>query len=154
MLEGYKKAGDLMIEQTVENPGDRDFLVFPVIFNYRQFIELSLKYLIASYGPTVGVNQNWHSHNLIKLWELFLIVLEGYGTNDPDEVDPVVQGIVVEFSKIDPGSYSYRYPVDRHGNPIPVAQTSLHLPTLKDVISGVAGYFTGCDGYFDSLKSA
>ncbi len=68
-------------------------------------------------------------------------------TTDPDKADPAVGGIVLQFSKIDTGCYSYRYPVDRKGKPIPIAHNDLHLPTLKDVINGVAGYFSGTDGY-------
>jgi hypothetical protein len=92
--------------------------------------------------------------DLAVLWSEFLAMLEHYGTDDPDEADPVVGKIILEFAKIDPGSYSYRYPVDRQGNPVPVAYSDLHLPTLANVMQGVAGYFTGCDGYLGSLLAA
>ncbi|MFG6510623.1 MULTISPECIES: hypothetical protein [unclassified Sulfitobacter] len=154
MTEGYKRAADLMVEAAAGDNLSRDTLVFPIIFNYRQFLELSLKYQIATFGPAVGVEPNWTSHDLAKLWAEFLAIMERFGTADPDEVDPVVERIILEFAKIDPGSYSYRYPVDRKGNPVPVAYPDLHLPTLADVMQGVAGYFTGCDGYFRSLLDA
>src|SRR4051812_12702617 len=40
MMEGYKKGADIMIAHTLEHEVDRDFLVCPIIFNYRQFLEL------------------------------------------------------------------------------------------------------------------
>jgi len=154
MTEGYKKAADLMVEEAERDTVERSWLVFPILFNYRHFLELSLKYQLATYGPTVDVEPNWNCHKLEVLWAEFLEMLERYGTEDPDEVDPVVGGIILEFAKIDPGSYSYRYPVDKKGNPVPVAQKDLHLPTLADVMNVVAGYFTGCDGYLGALKDA
>lgn len=154
MMEGYKKAGDLMVDRSIDDPSDRDFLVCPIIFNYRQFIELSLKYIIATYGPTVGVAANWSTHDLETLWAAFTDVLAAYGTSDPDDADPVVARVAAEFAKIDPGSYSHRYPVDRKGKPVPLAIADLHLPTLADVMEGVAGYFTGCDGYLSDVKGA
>tara|TARA_R100000935_G_scaffold58090_2_gene93840 strand:+ start:5637 stop:6242 length:606 start_codon:yes stop_codon:yes gene_type:complete len=154
MKEGYKMAADLMIQAAASDSGSRNTLVFPIIFNYRQFLELSLKYQLATYGPEVGIEPNWRSHDLAILWAEFLAMLEHYGTEDPDEVDPVVEAIVLEFAKIDPGSYSYRYPVDRQGNPIPVSYSDLHLPTLADVMQGVGGYFSGCDGFLSSLVDA
>jgi len=154
MMEGYKKAADLMVEATADDRYKRDMLVFPIIFNYRQFIELELKYHLAMYGPTVGIEPRWNTHHLDQLWQAFLEMLEHYGTPDPDEADPIVGNVVMEFAKIDPGSYSYRYPVDRKGNPIPVAYSDLHLPTLSDVMNALAVYFTGCDGYLDSLLNA
>ena len=102
MMTGYKKAADLMVERTAQDRSDRDALVFPVIFNYRQFIELSLKYLIATYGHTVGVAANWNTHKLSVLWKTFMEVLDGYGHDDPDQTDLVVAEIVAEFAKVDP----------------------------------------------------
>ncbi|WDR07441.1 hypothetical protein PSQ90_08500 [Devosia rhodophyticola] len=52
---------------------------------------------------------------------------ERYDTEDHNEADPVVGEITLEFAKFDP--------VDRKGNPIPVAYNDLHLPTLGDVMN-------------------
>ena len=154
MTDGYKRAGDLMVEAAGHDNLARDTLVFPIIFNYRHFLEISLKYLLATYGPTVDIEPNWHSHHLATLWGSVLEMLERYGTPDPDEADPVVGEIIIEFAKIDPNSYAYRYPVDRNGTLLPVAQNDLHLPTLADVMNGVSGYFDGCGAYLDNLRSA
>lgn len=154
MMDGYKEAADLMVDRAASDRPIRDMLVCPIIFNYRQFLELCLKYQLAAYGPGVGINPNWKTHDLAVLWGKFLEMLERYGTEDPDEADPIVGEIILEFAKIDPGSYSYRYPVDREGNPVPLAYSDLHLPTLADVMEAVNGYFTGCDGYLSDLLSA
>jgi len=154
MMTGYKKGADLMVETAKADRRERDILVYPIIFNYRQFIELSLKYLIATYGGAVGVEANWKSHDLAKLWPAFIAMLEGYGHDDPEAVEHVVAEIVAEFSKVDPGSFSYRYPVDTKGRPIPIAHHELDLDTLADVMEAVEGYFDGCDGYLDNLRSA
>ena len=154
MTDGYKTAGDLMVEAAGDNDLARDTLVFPIIFNYRHFLEISLKYLLVTYGPTVGIEPNWRSHDLATLWGSVLQMLDRYGTTDPDEADPIVGAIILEFAKIDPASYAYRYPVDRNGKLLPVAQNDLHLPTLADVMNGVSGYFDGCDAYLDNLRSA
>ena len=154
MMEGYKKGADLMVTRAEADAVERTYLVCPIIFNYRQFLELSLKYLIATYGSPVHVGPVWRSHDLAELWRTFSEILIRYGTSKPDEANPVVAGIVAEFAKIDPGSYSYRYPVDTQGRPIPITYADLHLPTLADVMSGASSYFTGCDGYLSDLQGA
>lgn len=151
MTDGYKQAGDLMVRHTLENPGSRDLLVFPIIFNYRHFLELSLKYQLATFGSAVSIEPNWHDHDLEVLAVSFFDMLDRYGTPDPDEADPAVREIILQFAKIDPRSYSHRYPVDRKGNPLPVEQAALDLANLADVMEGVAGYFDGCDGFLDHL---
>lgn len=154
MMDGYKKGADIMIAHTLEHEVDRDFLVCPIIFNYRQFLELSLKYMLATYGRHVGVKPNWNSHRLEVLWADYAKMLREFGTEDPDDADPIVEEVIAQFAKIDPGSYSHRYPVDQMGQPLPLALTDLHLPTLKDVMQAVANYFTGCDGFLDNLAGA
>lgn len=154
MMKGYKKAADLMVERAVADEVDRASLVYPIIFNYRQFIELSLKYLIATYGPTVGVDAAWKTHDLGELWKTLTTVLDGYGHDDPDQTDPIVAEIVAEFAKVDPKSFSYRYPVDTKGKPIPIAHNELDLSALADVMEALEGYFSGSDGYLDSLRDA
>ena len=153
MMSGYKRGADLMVEQTSYRP-DRDILVFPIIFNYRQYLELSLKYVISNYGCTVGVEAIWDSHNLAKLWTRFEEVLERYGAADDDGATAAVAQIVAEFATVDPRSFSYRYPVDTKGRAIELAREHLDLVALADVMKGVDGYFSGCDGYLDALQSA
>jgi hypothetical protein len=70
------------------------------VFIYRQFIELELKYLIATYGFTVGIKANWKSRDIAFLWSEFVKVLAGFGVEDPDETDSVVSSIVAEFAKV------------------------------------------------------
>jgi hypothetical protein len=152
MIDGYKRGADLMVKAAAADRRTRDFLVFPIIFNYRQFLELSLKYQLATFGPTVGIEPNWSSHKLQDLWSEFLELIDRYGTDEPDNADPIVGKTILEFAKIDPGSFSHRYPVDRRGNPLPVAYANLHLPTLADVIQGVDSYFSGCDGYLSDRQ--
>ena len=58
MKDGYKMGADLMVEEAEKDRANRDLLVFPIIFNYRQFLELALKYHIATYGPCQWRRQN------------------------------------------------------------------------------------------------
>ena len=153
MTRGYKKGADLMVNSARNSNFDRDCLVYPIIFNYRHFLELSLKHLIATYGPTFGAEPNWNCHDLTTLWTQFEKILVGYGTDESETTDKIVKNIVAQFAKIDSRSDSYRYAVDTNGNPIPVAVSKLDLDILKDVMDGVAGFFDGCDGYFSKLMN-
>ena len=99
MTDGYKRAADIAVAHCAEHPVDRDFLVYPIIFNYRQFIELSLKYQLATHGRPVEIEANWNTHKLEDLWQGFEKMLERYGTPDPDEADPVVASVVAQFAE-------------------------------------------------------
>lgn len=154
MFEGYRKSADALVDQALDDWREAAYLIYPILFLYRHALELNLKYIINVYGHHVGVAPIWNSHDFNVLWPRFLEVLEGFGTDDPDRADQIVGGVVAQFGNVDPGSFSHRYPCDRFGNPIPLAQDRMNLETLKDVMDGVFGYFTGTDGYLDSLASA
>lgn len=154
MTSGYKMAADFMVERACADYHEKDLLVFPIIFNYRHYVELALKSLIAEYGPTVGVEANWKSHDLLVLWQTLKQVFELYNVDDPDGTDAVVEQMITEFAKVDPGSFSFRYPRDRSGNPISLAHDAVDLTILADTMKALEGFFSGCDGYLDSLKNA
>ena len=154
MMTGYKKAGDVLVREAMDDRAVRDVLVFPIIFNYRQFIELSLKYILSAYGPSVGIAAIWDSHSLAKLWAEVLKVFEGYGARDGDGTEQAVGELIAEFDKVDPRSFAYRYPVDTRGHPTDIAFEQVDLSALADVIGGLDGFFTGCDGYLDRMRSA
>jgi hypothetical protein len=151
MTEGYRKGADLMVECALISAVNRDILVYPVIFCYRQFVELSLKHLLANYGPSFGAKPNWEDHRLDKLWVEFKKILEHVGFCGED--DEVVQNIVTEFGKIDPESFTFRFPVTKKGNPVPMTLSELDLGELRDVVGRVAAYLIGCDCYFSELKN-
>ena len=154
MSTGYKLGADLMVQQSNKGNYERAALVYPIVFNYRHFIELELKYIIATYGGTVAVKPNWKTHDLDKLWKTFLQVLDGYGHEDPDGTDEVMSATIAEFAKVDEKSFSFRYPVDQQGRKIQLDHEELDLNALADVMKGLEGYFTGTDGYLDNLQNA
>jgi hypothetical protein len=154
MTRGYKLAGDLMVARAKEDRYDRKDLIYPILFNYRHFVELSLKYLISTYGSVVAIEPIWDTHRLEKLWFRFSEIMIAY--RDPAENDArnAVGAVIAEFAKVDPDSFSYRYPVTRKGEPIAPLEEALEIANLADAIEKLDNYFTGCGGWLENLKSA
>ena len=50
---GYKQAADLLVEQTEIKAWSRQKLVYPIVFCYRHFLELTLKALLNSLGISI-----------------------------------------------------------------------------------------------------
>lgn len=154
MMTGYKRAADILVDQALQDGEDRDLLIYTIVFSYRHYVELSLKFLIAKYGDVVSISPIWNTHDIRKLWRVFDQLLNLYGNEDPDEADADVQRIIAEFSKIDPLSFSLRYPVDTNGVMIPLSHERLDLNQLKYVMQGVENYFDGCDSFLGELRDA
>lgn len=154
MTMGYRKASELLTKAAIDDPDERDTLIYPIVFNYRHFIELSLKQLLQAYGPEVDVDPIWNTHDLVPLWRAFRQMISRYGIEDVDGTDSSVEVVVLAFAEADPGSFAYRYAMDRHGEALPADRGPLGLGNLLEVMEGVAGYFDGCDGYLDDLRGA
>ena len=102
----------------------------------------------------VGVSSLWKTHDLSTLWNTVKIVVEYYGVEGEDDSALVVTDIIAEFEKLDRGSFSFRYPVDKEGNLIKFELESCDLVNLADVMKGFEGCIDGLNGLLDNLKHA
>lgn len=108
--DGYKEAGDLLVAEAQESHMLLDSLVYPIVFLYRHWLELSLKRLIGLASilreQPVCVPS---THKLDRLWVSLKSELRSIDTGT-SETDLVVIGACVEqFSSVDPSSTGFRY---------------------------------------------
>lgn len=153
MTDGYKEAADILVAKAMEDRPRSYLLLYPILFCYRHFLELSLKYVITTYGRRAGVRPNFKDHDLDLLWPTFRQVVAYYGEGDRAALT-AVEAVVAEFAKIDPRSFTFRYPTSREGDAIVINQDSVDLAQLRETMDGVAHYFNGMDGYLQNLSGA
>jgi hypothetical protein len=116
--EGYRRGAALLVEYVNKGNRDQDFLVFPIVFCYRQYLELQMKHLVLEGSRLLDLDEELQkSHNLAQLWRTCRSILERVAPDEPKEqLDAVTEGIE-QLSAIDPLSDTFRYPVDRKGAP-------------------------------------
>ena len=106
-IYSYKEAADDLVEMCVP-----DLYIFPIMFCYRQYMELVLKNICEC-----GMNEEEYkafirdvSHRLDKIWEYakpFLI--ENLG----EEHLGFIEQCVMFFNELDPNSFNFRYERDK-----------------------------------------
>ena len=70
--EGYKAAGDALIDWMANNPRN-DSLVPPTVFCYRQYVELRLKDIILLVNTSDQTGERYEKiHDLRRLWTTLL----------------------------------------------------------------------------------
>ena len=124
-IEGYREAADKLVHDVVETGTNQDTLVFPISFLYRQYIELQLKHIIresrifleegASFPEHHRINDLWNTANslMAKIIKEHDQSISTYITKEDIES---IKIIITEFVKVDPESFSFRYPNDKKGN--------------------------------------
>jgi hypothetical protein len=69
IAEGYRDAADIVVENHKGSAVVLDWIAFPVVFLYRQYLELSMKGLLIDAGSLLDRPQDpGTSHSLEALW--------------------------------------------------------------------------------------
>lgn len=156
---GYKRAGDLLVEHIKKERAGIDFLVFPTVFLYRQYIELRLKELIISGSELLGLQiKTPKQHKINELWKQCRKVLEQVYKGDPITDLNMVESSINQFSEADPYSTAFRYPTDTKDNPSLPNLSHINLRHLADTMEKIAslldGASMGIDAGLGSKKEA
>ncbi len=155
MKKAFKTAGDLLVNQTEEDAPERRNLVWPIVFCYRQYIELALKDMIEEHGSKVvpEIKPDRKNHGLRDLWKSYRTLigetLFEISTNDLPEV-VAVEACIAEFDQIDAGSYTFRYPTDKEGKQLEIPFDSIDLCHLRNVIEGIFVFLDSAESALDA----
>lgn len=160
---GYRRAVEVLLEyflrDIVGTALDRDYLILPILYLFRHYVELRLKEIIV-YGRIIlgeDYQQPW-GHELDQLWQDCRPICEGVlGKSYSESLDEVGR-CVQEIVWLDPNSQNFRYPRDKHGKPM-FEHHLICLKNLYDVVRKIADLLDGISMYFyqkavDSLEDA
>jgi hypothetical protein len=145
--DGYRKAATLLVERC-ETFYDRNTLIYSIAFLYRQYVELALKDFILDGNEVIAQPYLLpKDHRLDQLWSICKkIIRERRLPMLPIDTAAIERGIR-EFSKFDPTSEAFRYPVDKQGAPSAVsASTSLSIRGLAQGMDELAAGLRKLDG--------
>ena len=120
-IYGYKQAGDILVGYLEDNDLDTNILIFPIVFLYRQYLELHLKQIIRDGNVLLHYTSDFPKiHDLSELWNnCKRIIEEVYPDNSEQYAKDlgVVERCILEFSDRDPNSIAFRYPTDKSNKP-------------------------------------
>jgi hypothetical protein len=156
--EGYKEAGKKLWEYCSENRFYSNTLIYPLVFNYRQFLELRLKELIIMGYKYLDSEKDFSDeHSLIRLWNTFRNEILPEIEQIDKEILDNVERVLSQFNSEDPQSMAFRYPVTR----APERKDSMNRETIdlnnfKNVIDKLIFFFDwqwDMISHFEDLKS-
>jgi hypothetical protein len=136
---GYKRAGDLLIDQAATNVIDRSNVIYAALFCYRQSIELFLKKLIADFGHGREYSSK-NTHDLSRLWERFICIVNERGRGETDGLS-TAQRLVAEMHEADQKSDGFRFPTDRNDMPFTFGNRDVDLTNVREVMQGLTNFF-------------
>jgi hypothetical protein len=151
---GYKDAADILVQQFLENPHGKDALVFPIIFNYRQYLELRLKQLTITGQALLHERVNFRDkHNLITLWQPCREILCRIWPNESASIWKSVEKLLREFDNKDPEGFAFRYPIttEKQGRgPTIPTMSIVGIRNLHGVMQKLGSFF---DAHLDGVAA-
>jgi hypothetical protein len=151
---GYKDAADILVDSVISEGQRNDTLVYPIVFLYRQYLELALKNLIRQCLVYRGEQGNIPKHHqIVKLWseaqEQIALIFPGEATEELDELGRLIG----ELSSVDPTSTAFRYPEEKDGMPTLQGMKNLNLRNLKGVLDKMCNLLYGVEAQVDLYSS-
>jgi hypothetical protein len=123
----YREGAELLLRPLAESGGSErghnDLVIYPVVFCWRQFLELMLKDMVMMVRALSGRRgaANLDKHGLMPLWNELKDHLPDLGAR-PGEIE-VVGKTIARFAEFDANSFAFRYPKDKQGG-----STQSHVP--------------------------
>lgn len=140
MPMGYKRAGDILIDQAATDVVDRANVIYAALFCYRQSIELFLKRLIEEFG-TGKMYSPKNTHELSRLWERFMCIVNERARGESIAGLSTAQKLVAEMHEADQKSDGFRFPTGRDGTPFVFGDRGIDLANVREVMQGLVNFF-------------
>lgn len=123
---GYKDAADALVQALAHRKASLDSVIYPLVFLYRQGLELELKLILPLARRLVGKKAVAdHKHGLMALWSELRQHLEQLDPREDDQELPAIEDFICQLDTVDPGSFAFRYPTTKKGE--------VSLPELRHV---------------------
>ncbi|QOH80947.1 hypothetical protein IHE26_06695 [Plesiomonas shigelloides] len=155
---GYKKSADTLINDAISSKDIEklDTFVFPAIFLYRQYIELTLKSLILTFSELdsdAKINKfKTYNHNLHNLWVDFKSIYSKTTNIPNDTAVNIVEKYITDLHELDKTSFSFRYPFTKELELIFPKEKRINLKHLKDRMNEIESFFNGTSDYMYEIN--
>lgn len=154
--EGYKIAAELIENKLLENPEKQDFLIYPLVYTYRHYLELKLKEIIVEGHDILSQTKDFQkeNHNLIKLWLELQRTMKLVYKEEYQAPPPTIEKKIKELHDTDINSDGFRYPINQKGKQNLENLKIINFRNFKDEVFEVKRYLETIADSFYAIKDA
>jgi hypothetical protein len=144
---GYKNAADALVARVAADRGEADALVYPIVFCFRQYLELVLKDTLREARSYYGIDGSFdNEHSLLHHWRPLRPLLEERWLDNPGPLDAVEENLT-QIDAVDRGSFAFRYSITTKGHQsLPREIQRINLRNLKEVVERIGTFLEACAG--------
>ena len=156
LIIGFRDCANLLVQQMIDGQVLKEAQPFTRwSFSFRHYIELRLKDIIQLGNLLKDrAGEIPPTHRLGLLWDTARPFLVKLCREQPAGTLSTAERLIKEFDRYDEGSFSFRYPVDRSGDPVTHPASLLNLRNLRDVMERLATLLDLTSNYAGVLLDA
>lgn len=146
---GYKEAADALVNALTARQASLDSVVYPLVFLYRQGLELQLKLMLQqarrlAKQPAASDTD----HKLMPLWKELRQLVEQVDPRPGDKELPAIEDFIRQLDVVDPLSFAFRYPTNKRGA---VSLPNLHHVNVRHLGEIMDSVFMMLNGIYSLL---
>lgn len=161
---GYLHAARLLTQSVCLTKRKMDTLIYPIVFLYRHYVELTLKNLIIRGECFTYVQLNskvkekaLRNHDLNELWQCLKPIFYELWS-EIENIQKIMEGVesyIGQITKIDKNSFSFRYSQtkDRKKRNLDGIQ-HINIPVFSEYMERLVMVLEGCDQHLDFLSNS
>lgn len=142
-VEGYRRLAETAFEGAMGQRMSPEYLLFPLAYLWRHYLELALKEAIAMGRVLDGGEWSYPTgHRLELLWAEARPYIAACGADDAPELANV-EANILEFVRIDPGAVGFRYPLNVQGTAASLtnAPAQVNVVQLHSTMMALGNFF-------------
>ena len=110
---GYLRAVEALLGHVISARNDLDTLFYPIVFNWRHYIELRLKTICLDLSALEAERAEIQkTHDLTRLWSRARKGLVEKFPNEDHKELACIDEHIAELARVDPNGETFRYTVD------------------------------------------
>ncbi|WP_374608878.1 hypothetical protein [Diaphorobacter nitroreducens] len=150
---GYKDAADALVAALVERKTSLDSAIYPLVFLYRQGLELQLKLILPLARRRTGkVAVSDHKHALMPLWSELRRHLEQLDPREDEKELPAIEHFIRQLDAVDPGSFAFRYPTTKKGEVSLPELRHINIRHLSEIMDSVFALLGGIRAWLGEME--
>jgi hypothetical protein len=153
-VAAYRMAAEKLVEQTYDGTLAINWLIFPIWYLYRHYLELRLKSLIWDGNAMAGVPREdlTKIHSLEGLWRKCRASIERWQSDCPGSDLDAVEKTLRQFNDKDNNSQAARYTKDTLGKPSRLLGIEINLKTFAETVTKAANFLDAAsDAFSESM---
>ncbi|WP_363808533.1 hypothetical protein [Pseudomonas brassicacearum] len=141
---GYKDAADGLLYALYERRASLDSVIYPLVFLYRQALELQLKLILPLARRLASMPaKSDNSHSLMPMWRELRVLLEKLTPQENDAEILAMEDFIQQIDEADPQSFAFRYPTSKKGEVSLPELRHINVRHLSEIMNSVFLLFSG-----------